>query len=121
MHKLVVGVVEDDQCNLAITEYTELVGLLHEAMLSLQKCNLSVTVIGNGLNSDLFAAHSMLTKRGGISAIHAHMSIQRKSFACIHFYYLGLTLLRCLGNKEREKEKGKIEKKNGNSNTDINR
>lgn len=74
LHKLVVGVVEDDQCNLAIAEHTELIGLLHEAMLSFQECNLSVTIVGNRLDSDLFATHSMLTKRRGISAIH--MSIQ---------------------------------------------
>lgn len=35
-----VGMVEDDQSNLAVTQYAQLVGFLHQAKLSLCECHL---------------------------------------------------------------------------------
>lgn len=61
LNHLVVG-GNNHQCNFTITQYTQFVGLLHETVLSLEKCNLSVTIILDGLNLDLFTSHDFRYK-----------------------------------------------------------
>jgi hypothetical protein len=72
-----VGVVEDDESNLTVTQHTQLVGLLHQPKLPLGECHLSVPLIGDSLDLNLFPPHllwrsSVLVREGLLGGRSGH-------------------------------------------------
>ena len=62
LEKFIRG-IEDDQCDFTVTENAELVGLLHQAELPLGECHLSIPLVGDLRDLNLFSSHSATTER----------------------------------------------------------
>lgn len=60
-----VGVVEDDEGNLAVAQHAQLIGLLHQPKLPLGEGHLAVPFISDSLDLNLFPPHLL---RGVLSA-----------------------------------------------------